>query len=1061
MKKYLSLRIALLVGSALILTLFGVLIGSIVINDIQNEMLSHRVNELHATQEVKKKHIQDFMRFRLQDIELLGQSPQTISLTQRLVNLYGRMKKSYNKEKYLRDRKVRQLFEEHDDFFQKYLQGYDFSDIYILCKEHGHILYNTQKSSDLGESLGETPLNETKFAKLYRDVIEQKRVMLSDMELYAPKDNAAVMFIAAPVIGEKGSIIAVVAAELPAARITKLVEVAADDMQSKEIYLIGTDYLPRSDTLLGSAKHRLISAFKEPAAAKIETLAAVKAMQGEHGELIQKDYRGNETISVYDGIDLGSFKWGIVSKADIQEINMPIKEEIRKIILYIALCILIAFASVLYFTRKLVSHIEKLANNAQRLSKGEFAIEQTSELFIELEPIGKMLQDQSRVLGQLSGDIANIQHGVTEGRIDARIMTQRYGGDFAKMSETINNILSILAHTIWIKRGVAELMLSVSNKESLQIQTSEALAFIASYLGASVGALYCYRPQTEELERKATYAYVNSEEFQESFSVGEGIIGQVASGKKPIVFESLSPSGLHVASATAVIAPYALYAYPMLYKGEVIGVMELGSNTAFTKMQQEFLVNSLEALSVTLYASKQSEETKRLLTETMEQKTELETQSEELMHSNVMLEEQQQRLEALTHDLQIRNEQLEKTQSELIVKAEALERTSRYKSEFLANTSHELRTPLNSIILLSKLLKEEGSNILGEENVKKAEVIHKSGSELLHLINDILDLSKIEAGRLEPSKKAFNTQELTHELYELFSESAKEKGLFFNVNDEYGGELYTDKERLSQILKNLLSNAFKFTHNGSVTLGIKRREGTRSMLELSVTDTGIGITKEQESFIFEPFRQADGSTSRKYGGTGLGLSISKGLAEMLGGEITLQSKPGEGSRFSLFIPLQGLDSDDKEQTYPQEPETVITQSEDELAENPKVNLEGVRVLIADDDARNIFALTSMFESQGADILNAFNGTEALEVLKQEKIDIVLMDIMMPELDGYETIRKIRKDLSMHELPIIAMSAKTMQEDREQCLQAGASDYLSKPLDFDILSKMVEGWVRRT
>jgi len=416
---------------------------------------------------------------------------------------------------------------------------------------------------------------------------------------------------------------------------------------------------------------------------------------------------------------------------------------------------------------------------------------------------------------------------------------------------------------------------------------------------------------------------------------------------------------------------------------------------------------------------------------------------------------------------------------------EELESASRHKSEFLANMSHELRTPLNSLLLLSKVLSENKETNLSEKQLEYVRTIYSSGTDLMKLINEVLDLAKVEAGKMELEPREILTSDITDYVGRSFQPLAEQKNLEFTVETAAGvpPEIHVDQQRLEQVLKNLLANAFKFTENGSVRLRIDmaapgkhfESESLRiagKVIAISVTDTGIGIPKNKHRLIFEPFQQADGSTSRKYGGTGLGLSISREIAEALGGEIQVESRPGEGSTFTLYLPIRyqaaaGIptarvepDRLIKFQTPSTAEISIETSSSPATGELQKqvYALTGKTVLIVDDDTRNIFAITSLLEAEGMRVLTAENGRTGIDMIEQHpEIDIVLMDIMMPDMDGYETMKLIRNDPKKRYLPVIAVTAKALKADRERCMTAGASDYLSKPVDESQLVDLIGIW----
>ncbi len=483
---------------------------------------------------------------------------------------------------------------------------------------------------------------------------------------------------------------------------------------------------------------------------------------------------------------------------------------------------------------------------------------------------------------------------------------------------------------------------------------------------------------------------------------------------------------------------------------------------------------------------------------------ELHSQQEELRQSNEELEEKNHLLADQKLEVEYKNREIETSKLTLQEHAEQLALTSKYKSEFLSSMSHELRTPLNSLLILAQLLAENPEHNLSEQQIEYAKIIQGSGKDLLELINDILDLSKIESGIVTLELDDASFADVGEQVERSFRHVAESRSLGFSVElaPNLPESLYTDAQRLQQIMKNLLSNAFKFTQKGQVSVRIAAVESgwsvehdglnrAQAVLGFFVTDTGIGLAADKQKIIFEAFQQADTGTTKKYGGTGLGLSISRELAWLLGGELHLvESAPGQGSTFVLYLPLRALESgqgimpkttqrtpvaqegaadanphppavaDDRAAIKPGERTLLsINPAADLAGILSAASLAGKKVLLVDDDMRNIFALAAVLERHKMAVLSAENGRAALEELVQNPdVDIVLMDIMMPEMDGYETMRQIRQMKQFESLPMIALTAKAMKGDREKCIAAGASDYVSKPVDTDQLVSLLRVWL---
>lgn len=436
--------------------------------------------------------------------------------------------------------------------------------------------------------------------------------------------------------------------------------------------------------------------------------------------------------------------------------------------------------------------------------------------------------------------------------------------------------------------------------------------------------------------------------------------------------------------------------------------------------------------------------------------------------------------------IQRKSKELQKTREELENKAQELEQISRYKSVFLANMSHELRTPLNCIIILSELLAKDTHSRLTKKQQEFIKTIYDCGFDLMTLIDEILDLSKIEAGKMEIQKELLSLDSFLDTIQRVFTPVAVQKGLTFTVTADKQNLpefIYTDPYRLRQIINNLLSNALKFTPQGEINLLVTRPDDNAdlsgSKLEpsdlvvFSVSDTGIGIPEHKQVEIFEAFKQEDGTTSRQFGGTGLGLSIAKELAEILGGEIHLESESGKGSTFTLFLPAKEWVPTAESQFRPpviaEQPPCIERRKNKrkhfpagEIREQEDApELEGKKVMIVDDDMRTAFAVSSMLEERGMTVIIAADGKKGTEKLNMERdVDLVLMDIEMHGMDGYEAIRHIRNDTRFTRLPIIALTARAMEGDRDKCLEAGADDYLAKPVDTNALILMLVKWLKK-
>ncbi|MGP3634666.1 HAMP domain-containing protein [Streptomyces sp. 24-1644] len=773
--------------------------------------------------------------------------------------------------------------------------------------------------------------------------------------------------------------------------------------------------------------------------------------------------------------------------------------------------------------------------------------------------------------------IAAVATAVTRGDLNLKIDVDA-AGEIQVLQDNINTMIANLRDTTlankeqdWLKGNLARISGLMQGRRDLDDVASLIMSELTPVVSAQHGAFFLAmtpgdtdevgadggRESSYVLRMRGSYGY-SAGSMPTSFRPGETLIGTAAEEKRTIQVDNVPPGYLKISSGLGEAPPAHVIVLPVLFEGKVLGVIELASFQPFTHIQRDFLnqlaemiATSVNTISVNTKTEKLLEQSQELTEQLRDRSQELENRQKALQASNAELEEKAELLAQQNRDIEVKNTEIEEARQVLEERAEQLAVSMRYKSEFLANMSHELRTPLNSLLILAKLLADNAEGNLSPKQVEFAETIHGAGSDLLQLINDILDLSKVEAGKMDVSPTRIALVQLVDYVEATFRPLTAEKGLDFSVrvSPELPATLHTDEQRLLQVLRNLLSNAVKFTDSGAVELVIRPagadvpnsirehlleagslRDSDADLIAFSVTDTGIGIASSKMLVIFEAFKQADGTTSRKYGGTGLGLSISREIARLLGGEIHAASEPGRGSTFTLYLPLHA--SELPPQGYPQvgpgpieshgnavesglrpeapgghatgarpplgdpagtagmfrrrrkalggaarqtalpaggqgagsadQEEWVQEAPTGQEAQEPRrtFRFHGEKVLIVDDDIRNVFALTSVLEQHGLSVLYAENGREGIEVLEQhDDVTVVLMDIMMPEMDGYATTTAIRRMPQFAGLPIIALTAKAMKGDREKAIDCGASDYVTKPVDPDHLLAVMEQWMR--
>ncbi|MCM3626924.1 ATP-binding protein [Paenibacillus glycanilyticus] len=643
--------------------------------------------------------------------------------------------------------------------------------------------------------------------------------------------------------------------------------------------------------------------------------------------------------------------------------------------------------------------------------------------------------------------------------------------EIKELADATNQLLSSLEAQSWVQAKVAEVATMTQGINDLEILARTFLTKVAPMVNASYGVFYIRRGTGEQqrLEKLASYAGTGEDAGKVSFRMGEGLVGQCALEKRVFLLNHPKEQAPLITTGLVQLEPNSILMVPISYEDRLEAVIEFASIQSFTSQHLKLLEEIEKDFGIAVNNVAGRMEVERLLSESQVLTEELQMQQEEMRMTTEHLEEQYLVAEQKTKEL-------EKAKEELEDYSEQLKKSSQYKTNFLANMSHELRTPLNSILILSQLLAENENRTLNDDEEGYANVIHTSGTDLLKLIDDILDLSKIEAGKVVLTVDEVNLTEIPELMKLTFNPIAEKREIAFTI--DLAGDLpdvwHTDGQRLQQILKNLLSNAFKFTENGSVHLQIE--SAGDEMLAISVTDTGIGIPKDKQKLIFEAFQQVDGKTNRLYGGTGLGLSICSEFVRLLGGYIRLDSTVGEGSCFTIYLPELSQEKLDSIQLAIQESaaaaeqhaeSAVSEEAEDEHEAFPAdihsggSDFAGKKVLLVEDDARNVFALVRALENKKMQVTVAGNGRRCMEILQDNTdFDLVLMDIMMPLMDGYETMREIRKLSKLQEMPIIALTAKAMKSDRDKCLEAGASDYISKPLQMDQLFSLMRVWLTK-
>lgn len=780
-----------------------------------------------------------------------------------------------------------------------------------------------------------------------------------------------------------------------------------------------------------------------------------------------------------------------------------------RVIIYVTLLIAVFLIAVIlsaYIIRIITSSVYELRNASNKLVAGETDIQirvKTEDELGELAKSFSRVAEKNHHLSKVAESIGKGDYAVV---VNVAGENDILGNSILRMRNNLKELAEKERKRRFLLEGNDLLNNLMRGEKNVPELADKVVKHLCSYLGLQVGAFFI-ADEDNFLYLNGTFG-IKEGDLPDRLEPGEGMVGQAAVSKEAIILHDIPEYFIRISSSFIEQKPKSIYIIPLVFEGNTIGVIELAGILTISEDAMEYLQTVKEKIAIVLLNILSEIKTNELLLETQNQAEELETQQEELRQINDELKDQSMRLQASEEELRTSQEELQEKNAELEEKAnqleeqyesireknteleearkaiqdkvEQLEITGKYKSEFLANMSHELRTPLNSILILAKLLSDNKFKNLNEKQVEYSKVIHKSGSDLLLLINEILDLSKIEAGKV-----SLQLEEWPVNVFDLktdFQEVAFQNGINFEVSLDKNlpEKIQTDKFRVEQILKNLLSNAFKFTEKGgTVKFEILRPDPSQNfrnrslynkdIIAFSIKDTGIGIPTEKQNLIFEAFQQADTSTSRKFGGTGLGLSISRELAAVLGGEIHLSSIEGEGSNFTLFLPVkhEGRTTPDVKVERPKapaekEPESVLIRPEKKHEAKPLVK-ENIapgkpKLLIVEDDISFSEILSDYAKERGFHPIIAHDGESALRLAAQYLPDAILMDIYLPKKNGWEVLKEIKKMPELATKPVHVISAA---DDEELGKELGVVNFLKKPLSTDTLEKVFGNIIQLT
>ena len=667
--------------------------------------------------------------------------------------------------------------------------------------------------------------------------------------------------------------------------------------------------------------------------------------------------------------------------------------------------------------------------------------------------------------------IAEVATAVTKGDLTRSIQVDARG-EVAELKDNINTMIGNLRLTTdvnteqdWLKTNLASFTNMLQGQRDLTTVGRLLLTELTPLVNAHMGVIYQVENEDNpQLRLLSAYAGDGTYPHPQFVQFGEGLVGQCAMDKRQRLVSDIPTDATPINSALLRVIPKNLVVLPVLFENQVKAVIELSSISSFTTSQMTFLEQLTDSIGIVLNSIEATMQTEGLLKQSQQLAGELQTQQKELQQTNEQLEQKAQQLAERNVEVERKNQEIEQARRALEEKATELSLTSKYKSEFLANMSHELRTPLNSILILGQQLTENPDGNLSAKQVEFARTIHGAGTDLLNLISDILDLSKIESGTVTVDAEEILTSNLLETVGRPFRHEAENRQLSFNINVDanLARSMVTDSKRLQQVLKNLLSNAFKFTAEGGVRMSVSAALGGWSaehpilnhapaVVAFEVSDTGIGIPLEKQKLIFEAFQQADAGTSRKYGGTGLGLAISRELASLLGGEIHLRSAPGKGSTFTLYLPLKYSGPTVAPRApapspYLTAPALQVAATQERVIEqlpDDRLNLEpgDTILLIVEDDPHYARVLIDLARDKGFKVLVANRGAEALELAKQFQPTAVSLDVFLPDMLGWTVLSQLKHNPLTRHIPVQII---TLDEDRQHALARGAFSFVNKP-----------------
>lgn len=1024
-------------------------------HNARSSLLQKEVKILQTALSLRTLYFESYFQERLNDLVLQADLSENVFLLSELRESYKNsglpLPQFVNSYDYTR------IVTEHSLDLQDYQERAGYSNIYLI-DIGGDILYSVAQESDLGTNLFTGLYHETDLANLCRLALKTGRPLSSDLTIYAPSGNQKTLFTAKLMVDELGEEIGFLVMQIKLEKIDALMADVSGLGATGQVFLVGNNGTLRSSLRNDPSRQVLSTQVNNPLVTEWLGREEIRHGIGHEDEkeglvlgnfsgTSYKGESGKKVLGISRDLDsLGQYDmhWLMIAEIDEEEVLATANDLRRILITMVSSTAVFILLLAAFLTSRMILPLVNLTEWAKQVSSGDLVV---------------------RKMSLPSNEIGTLYNALFE------------------MVNSLRQMLEIRDRQDWFKTGETGLDKEMRGEDRIAVLGQNILDYLCRYLDLSVGAFFTY--ENDKLRFTSGYAYAVTEHEKMEFAIGEGLVGQAALDRKKIYLKE--PSGneldLEINSGFGVITPRSVLIIPLVRDHVILGVLEFGSNRLLTGEEIKFLEQVSESVAIAIQSSNSRQQLQSLLRQTQEQAEQLQVREEELIRynremerANATLEKTGAELEKQSSLLQEQADQLKQQQIILEERNKKIELSSKYKSEFLANMSHELRTPLNSILLLSSLMAANKDKALSESDVESVATINKAGNDLLSLINEVLDLAKIESGRMEVEVNDVKLADIAKHMEDLFLPICEDKGIGFHVtlDDAVPQSFLTDQFRVEQILKNFISNSCKFTKTGTISLHIGRVQGlepelitalpenlrSQENLAFTVTDTGIGIAKEKQDLIFEAFQQADGSTCRQYGGTGLGLSISREIAKLLGGCIVLTSEPGQGSTFSLVVTerkepavirenAREISQQKANDPVLQTETTTSGQKHSDSVPDDRKNLQADDkvLLIIDDDPDFAKVVRDLARNEHFKVLVAMSGETGLQLIDLYTITAIILDIGLPGMSGWSVLSRLKEGSSTRHIPVHVISAS----DRcSEALKMGALNFLTKPIDSGVL-----------